>query len=279
MKTLKDGLYGLIVGDALGVPVEFRQRGSYKITDMIGFGTYNQPEGTFSDDSSMTLATCHSIKEKGGINLEDIMEKFCLWYYEGKYTPFGKCFDIGNTTSQAIITYKKTRSLEAASQKDERDNGNGSLMRVLPLIFIDASDEDVEKVSALTHGHEISKEACVIYVNIGKRILSGEKLEDILQDVSLSKNYERLRYLCSLNEEDIKSTGYVLTSLEAALWCILKTSSYKDCVLKAVNLGNDTDTIGAIAGGLAGLIYGYDQIPISWIEKIKNKKLIDNCLF
>lgn len=279
MKTLRDGLYGLAVGDALGVPVEFYERGTYKVTKMEGYGSWDQPPGTFSDDTSMTLATAYAIKEKKSIDLEAIMENFVAWLKNGKFTPDNNCFDVGRTTAKAIETYIETGSLEKSSQVDQRSNGNGSLMRILPLIFTDANEEDIAKVSALTHGHEISIEGCLIYVYIGREILKGRKLKDILKNLKVSETYKRLKILDQLEEKDIKSTGYVVYSLEASLWCLLKSSSYEEALLKAVNLGDDTDTIGAISGGLAGLIYGYESIPKNWIDILRAKDLIEGAVF
>lgn len=279
MKTIRDGLYGLAVGDALGVPVEFNKRGTYKLTKMEGYGSWKQPPGTFSDDTSMTLATAYSIKEKKTIALEDIMNNFVAWLENGKFTPDNNCFDIGRTTLKAIETYVATGSIEKAAQTDERSNGNGSLMRILPLIFTDASNNDIANVSALSHGHEISIEGCIIYVYIGREILKGRELKDILKDLKVSQTYKRLKILDQLEESDIKSTGYVVYSLEASLWCLLKSSSYEEAVLKAVNLGDDTDTIGAITGGLAGLLYGYEAIPKDWIEALRAKNLIEGAVF
>lgn len=279
MRTLRDGVYGLAVGDALGLPYEFLERHSFEAIDMVGYGSYNQPEGTWSDDTSLTLATCDSIREFGAVNLEDIMNKFLMWLRDSKYTPYGETFGVGNTTFKAIKSFEKNRLVPTCGQKGEKDNGNGSLMRILPLAFIKSSEEDIKNVSSLTHGHPISIEACQIYIKIAKGILLGKSLESILDNIEVSELYRNLKFLSRLNEGDIKSTAYVVTSLEAALWCVLKTNSYRSCVLKAVNLGNDTDTIGAIAGGLAGLIYGYENIPKNWIIKLKRKDLIEDCLF
>ena len=141
-------------------------------------------------------------------------------------------------------------------------------MRILPLAFTDASDEEIEKVSAITHAHEISRKACLDYVHLARKLIEGEKLENLGLDDLKNKS-----------EEEIKSTGFVLHTLESSLWCILNTNSYKDAVLKAVNLGDDTDTTAAVTGGLAGIIYGFDEIPRDWIDKLKNKNLIEDCLF
>lgn len=254
MSKLRDAIYGFAVADALGVPFEFKERGSFCCKDMVGFGTWNKEAGTWSDDTSMTLATCKSIKDKGYIDIDDIRKNFKEWLFNGEFTADGEVFDVGTTTREAL---QLNRGLS-----DFYSNGNGSLMRILPIAFIDASDEKIEEVSRITHAHEISRKACVDYVHIARKLISGEKLK--LENKSM---------------DEVKSTGFVLHTLDASLWCILNTDNYKDAVLKAVNLGDDTDTTAAVTGGLAGIIYGYNAIPREWIEKLKNKKLIEDCLF
>lgn len=273
-KGLKDAIYGFAIGDALGLPYEFKPRGTFKCTDMKEepFNTWNQPIGTFSDDTSMTLATCMSIKEKGKINLDDIMKRFEDFYYNGKYTSSGKRFDIGETSRIAIINHK--------GLDDEYSNGNGSLMRILPLAFVSCDNESIENVSSLTHAHSISNMSCLIYVQIAKGLIEGKRIEEILKKFKgYPKPFNRISTISDLSVNEIKSSGFVVDTLEAALWCVSTTNNYKDCVLKAVNLGNDTDTIAAIAGGLAGIIYGFDSIPAKWIDTLINKGLIDECLF
>lgn len=266
---LKSAIYGLAVADAVGVPYEFKTRGAFKATGMTGYGSHHQPQGTWSDDTSMTLATCASIKECGRIDVSDMLAKFRAWANEGKYAIDGRVFDIGCTTSEAL--YK------GSGKDDERSNGNGSLMRIIPLAFTAASDEEIEAVSAITHAHDISKAACVCYVHIARALIWGENLTDILARVE--SPFERIRYINSLGESEIKSSGYVVSTLEAALWAVSTTDNYRDVVLKAVNLGNDTDTVAAVAGGLAGIIYGFNGIPVEWIDSLKGKDIIENCLF
>ena len=272
-KKLKDAIYGLAVGDALGVPFEFKERLTFYCNDMIGNGTHKQPIGTWSDDTSMTLATCDSIKNFGSINCDDIRGRFEKWLFNNQYTPFGKVFDCGFTCSEAI--YNKEGS------NDIMSNGNGSLMRILPLAFIPGiSDEQIKDVSAITHAHDISKEGCLIYMRIAQGLINGNNLSKLIDKIVYENSiYKRLRYINSIQENQIKSTGYIVDTLEAAIWCILHTDNYKDCVLKAVNLGGDTDTIAAVAGGLAGIIYGYNNIPMEWINNLQAKNIIDSCLF
>lgn len=266
---LKSAIYGLAVADAVGVPYEFKMRGTFNATDMVGHGSHNQPKGTWSDDTSMTLATCASIKECGCIDIPDMLTKFRAWAHNGEYAIDGRVFDIGSTTSEALRIGK--------GGDDERSNGNGSLMRIIPLAFTAASDEEIEVVSAITHAHDISKAACVCYVHIARALIRGENPTDILARVE--SPFERIRYINTLGEGEIKSSGYVVSTLEAALWAVSTTDNYRDAVLKAVNLGNDTDTVGAVAGGLAGIIYGFNEIPNEWVNSLKGKDIIDNCLF
>ena len=306
----KSGMYGLIVADAMGVPVEFTSREDRKldpVTDMRGYGTYSQPEGTWSDDSSMALATLVSIRDKGEIDYNDIMDKFSDWCMYGAYTPFDEVFDIGIATSRAIMKYNNGAKPLESGGETEWDNGNGSLMRILPVclyIFEEQSKSNlydneaidiIHNCSALTHAHLRSKMACGIYYFLVKAILdeSGEIIERLQLGVNnafkyYSKNiqneldkYNRIASLPEFKyttENQIKSTGYVVHTLEAAIWCLVNTSSYEEVILKAVNLGDDTDTIAAITGGLAGLYYGYNNIPDKWISKLQKKDWIDSLL-
>lgn len=268
---LKAAVYGLAVADALGVPVEFKERGTFHVTDMQGYGTHHQPVGTWSDDTSMTIATCDSIVKECCIDPDDMRAKFNAWIEWGAYTAGGNVFDYGGTTAQALRTGKGVDHAHS--------NGNGSLMRILPLAFVpDITDEQIREVSAITHAHEISKEACVIYVNIAKKLLAGEKLLDILHGLDVDAPFDWLPSIAERTEDEIKSSGYVVDTLEAALWAIATTDSYAAAVLKAVNLGSDTDTVGAVTGGLAGIIYGYDAIPDKWIKALRGKDVIDSCL-
>lgn len=283
---IKDGIVGFVVGDALGVPVEFKSRDELKnspVTEMIGYGTYNQPKGTFSDDSSMILATMDSIIKKETIDYEDIMDCFSEWYYNGKYTPFGETFDVGNTTRKAILNYNTKPPLECGGE-EFKDNGNGSLMRILPIAFMDADSNKIKEISSLTHSHDISKTACIYYCYLVRNLLenskkslkeniqiTNSKMKEIYKDKDILNIYNRIinESIFNLSEEDIKSTGYVVDTLEAVIYCLINNNNYKDTVLSCVNLGGDTDTIAAIAGGIAGIYYGYDSIPKEWINSIE----------
>lgn len=280
MSQIFNGIMGLVVGDALGVPVEFKERDTYRITDMIGYGTHFQPPGTFSDDSSMTLATLDSLVTKGEINPTDIMWKFMCWYFGHEYTANYYVFDIGNATRRALERFDRNTPIENCGGRTARDNGNGSLMRILPLAFVPHTNQDVINVSSLTHAHPVSLNACLIYVEIAKSILNGIPFDAAVYSASTHTGlfeYSRLQNLEKLSRDEIKSTGYVVDTLEAALWCVYHSKSYSECVLLAVNLGGDTDTIAAVAGGLAGLIYGVGGekgIPERWINQIPRHEWI-----
>ena len=278
MSEIYSGIMGLVVGDALGVPVEFNRRDSFHVTDMIGYGTYDLPPGTWSDDSSMTLATVESIARLGRISTDDIMQNFYRWTDENAFTPYGKLFDIGYATQEAIHRYACGTPARKCGGKGERDNGNGALMRILPLAFTDCRYQMVNAVSGLTHAHEISLEACRIYISVARKLLRGKPLANIVQTIKPELPvYARLPKLDTLQRDEIQSSGYVVDTLEAALWCNLKSNSYRECVLLAVNLGRDTDTVAAIAGGLAGIRYGIGGekgIPEEWINQIARKEWI-----
>lgn len=265
------GILGLVIGDAVGVPVEFEPRDTFKVTDMTGYGTFNMPPGTWSDDSSLTLATVESIARLGRVDAEDIMNNFYRWVGENAFTPYGMAFDIGRTTLNAIQRYAGGLPAAECGGKGDRDNGNGSLMRILPLAFTDCRYKTVDAVSALTHAHEKSLEACRIYISVARKLLRGKPLDSVVKSIKTElPAYERLPVLETLSREEIKSSGYVADTLEAALWCNLKSKSYRECVLLAVNLGEDTDTVAAVAGGLAGIIYGIGEekgIPQNWIDR------------
>ena len=308
-----NGIMGVVVGDALGMPVQFLARDDVKdspVTKMEGYGTYNMPEGTWSDDSSMTLATLHSLIEKRKVDCEDIMNRFVAWDYKGEYTPYGTAFDQGRTCTAAIYNYVNNKDVNTSGLNDEHSNGNGSLMRIMPIciwayeelqkenITDDEAIDMIHRVSALTHGHLRSKMGCGFYYFMVKAILNmnGTLLEILQKGIDDAVTFYhkdianlvqmtyygrlfRLSEFKSLHENEINSSGYIVDSLEAAVWCLINTKSFKEAGLKAVNLGGDTDTIGAITCGLAGLYYGFMSIPREWIEIIKRKDyIVDMCM-
>lgn len=304
--TWLSGIMGVVIGDALGCPVQFRNREEVQkdpVTTMIGHGTYDMPVGTWTDDSSMTLALLGSIRDKGGIDLQDIMNRFVRWIRNGEYTPFGEAFDVGNGTMAAIVRYMKCDDLQSCGGTTTQDNGNGSLMRILPACIYAYENklEDKEAISmihqvaGLTHNHIRGQIACGLYYFCIKSLLDEEGslmerlqkglddgfgfYEEFLQDTSELSHYNRLRDLKKFSEvpePKIKSSGYVVDTIEAAIWSLITTDSFEKCELTAVNLGDDSDTVGAIAGGLAGLFYGYKAIPNDWLEVIQKRQWIES---
>jgi ADP-ribosylglycohydrolase len=291
---VKDGICGLIIGDALGVPVEFTSRESLQnnpVTEMEGYGTYNMPPGTWSDDSSMAIATMASIVNKQAIDYDDLMCEFIEWVDDGKYTQYHDTFDCGTTTINGLYNYKRGMNSLECGGTGERDNGNGSLMRILPLAFIpNISYEKIENVSGLTHGHLRSKISCVFYIEIARSMMendltigehikiASEKIKDYYKDSGELHHFKRI-FDDELDDVDsIRSGGYVIHTFESVVYSLKATDNFKDAVLTAVNLGHDTDTVGAICGGLAGIFYGYDSIPAYWIDSIpKIDKVFELC--
>ena len=288
-----DGIIGFAIGDALGVPVEFKSRQELKanpVTDMMGYGTHKVPLGTWSDDTSMTLATIDSIIKTGEIDTNDMADKFLKWFRNNEYTATGKRFDIGRTTLQALAKYElKVDDAVNCGGKGEYDNGNGSLMRMLPIAYYiyykNIVDEEeiyniVKQVSSITHAHEISILGCYIYVKFTLELLKGidkiQAYQNIQQldysyfdDYVVSKYYRILENnIQEIKKEDISSSGYVVSTLEATLWLFLNSKDYNDTILKAVNLGDDTDTVGACVGGLLGIYYGIDDIKQNWRDDL-----------
>lgn len=280
MDKLYNAIMGLVVGDALGVPFEFRKRDTFIASGMMGNGTHHQIAGTWSDDSSMTLATLESIVRLGRIDPADIMENFVRWFRDAEFTPWGNVFDVGSGTQRALARFMAGNPLSECGGRTRMDNGNGALMRILPLAFFQHKSSDVYAVCALTHNTIVSKAACGIYLDVAERLIAGAQKDTVVVDAcigSLPPEFDRLPHIGELTRDKIKSSGYVVDTLEAALWCFLTTHSYRECVLTAVNLGEDTDTVAAVAGGLAGLYYGLhpaDGIPQNWIDNIARKSWI-----
>ena len=301
MKSNKvvDALLGVAIGDAVGVPYEFTSREEMQAnpaTDMIGHGTYNQPKGTWSDDSSLTFCLAESLV--GGYNLKDMSERFIKWMDEAYWTAHNQVFDIGITTSIAISRLRELIDEgnldELKRQKDygnERDNGNGSLMRIIPLLFhikgkpIKEQFNIVWEVSALTHRHIRAAMSCMIYLNLAEKLLEGiDKLDaykemrveiaELWDAIDLSekerKHFDKViqNDIRDTSIDDLKTGGYVIEVLESSIWFFLNKNSYKDTILSIINLGHDTDTSAAIAGGLAGLYYGRKGMPEKWVASL-----------
>ena len=288
------GLFGFCVGDALGVPVEFSTREERKkdpIKEMRAYGTYHQPFGTWSDDTSLTICLIDAINR--GYSIKRVAENFVNFYEKGYFTPYGEVFDIGNSTRNSIIKICTGKNPIDCGGRAEIDNGNGSLMRILPIAFYGKKLNGqelmklTEEVSSLTHGHNRSKLACIIYVEFAIQIILGYEKEEALDRTIVFinsncvkayydefSNFEKIlsKKIINVTKDEIKSTGYVIDTLEAVLWTFFHTDGYRDTILKAINLGGDTDTIAAIAGGIAGIYYGLNDIPKEWLQSIAKKE-------
>lgn len=301
-ELIRSVVYGHAIADALGVPVEFTGRSTLQrnpVTGMRGYGTHDMPAGTWSDDTSMALATLDSLAH--GVDYTDTMARFCDWMENDAYTATGEMFDIGITTSDALHRYLIGTPALQCGRHGDRDNGNGSLMRIYPVVLYccvlhpDEYDtaamiELVHNYSVLTHAHPRSMVGCGIYAFVLRALLNGNSVTDGLFEANAfykaSEYCEELQHYSRIFAEDFRNTpvdeiesgGYVVSSLEAALWCVMNSESYSDCVLTAVNLGRDTDTVGAITGSLAGSMYGINDIPNEWIGTLLNRELIEEII-
>lgn len=305
-----DGIMGVVVGDALGSPAQFSSREELKkkpIASMVPCELFNTPAGSWTDDSSLTLASLDSLLTSDGYDVIQMAECFAEWLYDGKYTPFGRAYDIGRGCRIGIGNFSMTRNPLTSGGNDVNNNGNGSLMRIMPLciyLYIRAKkvctsmDEAIymlHEASGITHRHLRAQMACGIYFFLVKAILDGRDSKTIaecmqlgideasdyygrdLMNLSELANYSRIIDIAEFSrtpEKNIRTSGYVVDTLEAAIWNAITTTSYKECLIQAVNLGDDADTVGAIAGGLAGLYYGCDAIPDEWVNELQRVEWI-----
>jgi ADP-ribosyl-[dinitrogen reductase] hydrolase len=285
------GLWGAAAGDALGVPAEFLSREEMRrdpVKDMRGFGSHQQPAGTWSDDTSLMLCTVESLL--GGFDTTDLGQRFVAWQGQGHWTAQGEPFDINLATSDALLRIESGTPPELAGGTDELSNGTGSLMRVLPIALWRAESpmEDlldaVHRAASLTHRHPRAVMAGGYYALLLRSLYAGLPPFEAYRKAGMEfrrsyghgqwadqlAHFHRLLTgdLPQLPEEEIRSGGHTLHTLEAGLWCLLNTRRYTECVLRAVNLGDDTDTTGAVAGGLAGVHYGLKEIPAAWREQL-----------
>lgn len=291
---IKNAILGAAVGDNIGVPYEFKLRSQIKDVELISDERRGLPEGTWSDDSSMIFCTMDSIiRNKGNINMKDIGDTYVKWYNEGFWTPYGRVFDIGETTRWAlenIIDGKSNPGLDG-----DMDCGNGSLMRILP-IAIKIRDYDfrdrlkiIEEYSAITHSYVKCVIACNIYSEFIVHILKGHSKEDALAQATQNVSGYSSKYLKDFHHlfgegfyksdyNNLNSSGYVINTLSSALWIIMNADNYYNSIIKAIKLGEDTDTIACVVGGVTGLLYG--DIPKYWADALARKndilELINN---
>lgn len=269
----KGCLVGLACGDAVGTTLEFKQRGTFEpITDMVGGGPFDLLPGQWTDDTSMALCLAHSLLYKNGFDPIDQMNRYCNWYQLGYMSSTGDCFDIGAAVATALNLYLKTGNPFSGSV-DERSSGNGSLMRLAPIALFYHADKSAlihyaGSSSRTTHGSAECIDACRYFASLLASALTcsnkealvhtfyqpaTEKVAAIAGGAYLNKSYDALT-----------GSGYVIESLESALWCFHRSSNFKEAILLAANIGNDADTTAAICGQVAGAFYGYDAIPATW---------------
>jgi len=272
-------LLGLACGDAVGTTLEFKPRGSFEpITDMIAGGPFNLEPGQWTDDTSMALCLAESLIERNGFDQLDQMERYVRWYRTGYLSSTGVCFDIGGTTASALRRFEKTRD-PFSGPTDSNSAGNGSLMRLAPVPLFFFPDRDAMifyagESSRTTHGAQECIDACRFFASILFNALSGKDKERVLFDhdesiVESRAIKEILKGSYKGKAEDqIKGSGYVVESLEAALWCFYTTNTFKNAALKAANLGDDADTTAAICGQVAGAYYGASSIPEKWVREL-----------
>lgn len=294
MSKIFNALVGHVIGDAIGTPVEFFMRKylqENKVTEILGnIGQHHEPIGSWSDDTSMELALVDSIINTNQINYEDIMKNFLDWIENGKYTPTNHAFGVGRSCLKAIYNYKKGTPALECGNLEEQHMSNGSLMRILPIALYSYSKklslEEIEKitknVSSLTHRQDAVHLACFMYVLFVIDLLNGLDKETAYQNLK-ARNYDYEQEsidlysriikddIRDLSLDEINSSGYIVDTLEASLWCLLKNNNYEDTIVEAINLGQDTDTIAGISGSMAGIIYGYDSIPERWVNKLQHK--------
>ena len=270
-------LLGLAIGDAIGTTLEFKPRGSFKpLTDMVGGGHFCLKKGYWTDDTSMALCLGHSLVECEGFDAHDQMRRYCDWLDNGYMSSIGTCFDVGVTVSSALRRFQKTGE-PFAGARSTWSSGNGSIMRLAPLPIAYAHDAELAmrlaaESSRTTHGSPLCLDSCRYLATLLVRLLQGQSKQELWQASYQAQTPEVAALVNgewrSKSYDDLSGTGYVIESLEAALWCFEQTDNYADCVLAAANLGQDADTTAAVAGQLAGACYGYSQIRSEWCQHL-----------
>lgn len=273
-------LVGLAVGDALGTTVEFKERGTFKpLYDIVGGGPFKLKKGMWTDDTIMALCLAESLLECNGFNPFDQMDRYLKWYNDGYMSPTGKCFDIGGTTYEALMEYQFYGKPYAGSTHP-RTAGNGCIMRLAPIPMYFSDIDNVRMFSSLsastTHGAPECLDCSALFGSLIFHALNGFSKEYLLTLFNENNSTALFKNTDFLNKtyDEIHGTGYVVQSMEAALWCFFNTKSFKDAVLNAVNLGDDADTTGAIVGQLAGAYYGFSFIPDFWSNVIYKRDFI-----
>lgn len=273
----RGALLGLAVGDAIGTTLEFSRRDSgVRVDDMVGGGPFGLQPGEWTDDTAMALALADSLAADAALDAHDLMHRFVAWWQHGDYSCTGRCFDIGITTREALARFKRNDDPYAGSV-DPMSAGNGSLMRLAPVAIRHWQNrgqlgDTAARQSRTTHAAPEAVAACVVYADMLADAISGKSKLDVLA-AARSSSAPVIAGIVGgswrgKSRQDIRSSGYVAHSLEAALWCIGRTSSFASAVLLAANLGDDADTTAAITGQLAGALYGAEGIPEGWLERL-----------
>jgi ADP-ribosyl-[dinitrogen reductase] hydrolase len=277
-------LIGLAVGDAIGTTLEFEARDATPpVIDMVGGGPFKLKVGQWTDDTSMALCLADSLIACDALNEHDLMERFCRWYEAGENSSTGECFDIGITTRQALEQFRRTGD-PVAGPTDPRLGGNGSIMRLAPvaLRYWNNSERlrDVSRrQSYVTHGATEAVDACEALAMVLASLIEGKPLTDVLP-ASYGPFCPGVQAIMDGSyrgkaRSAIHSSGYVIHTLETALWCVSETTTFRDALLLAVNLGDDADTVGAVTGQLAGAAYGLTEIPQEWVIRLaSNERLV-----
>jgi len=293
MRSLYRGaLLGLAVGDALGTTVEFSPPGTFEpVTDIVGGGPFRLPAGAWTDDTSMALCLAESLVEKQGFDAQDQMERYVRWWKDGYLSSTGECFDIGNATRNSLQRFLDSGDAYAGDQSPNAA-GNGALMRLAPIPLAYARNPvdlniAAARSSRTTHGALDSVDACRYYAELIVGALNGATKDELIggEPFSLEGPFglesEKVAEVAagSFREKqppEINGGGYVVDTLEAALWALYETNDFESGAFKVVNLGDDADTTGAVYGQLAGAIYGVGSIPDSWLEKLVMRDEIEN---
>ena len=273
----RGALLGLAIGDAIGTTLEFRPPGSFApLTDMVGGGHFCLKKGYWTDDTSMALCLGHSLVACQRFDATDQMQRYCDWLDNGYMSSIGTCFDVGVTVSSALRRFQKTGNPYAGA-KSRWSSGNGSIMRLAPIAIACAHDVAAAQrlaaaSSRTTHAAPLCLDSCGLVATVLIQLLRGYGKSGLQTSdyTASSHEVEQLQrgHWQQKSYQQLKGTGYVIDSLEAALWCFYHTDNYADCVLAAANLGNDADTTAAVAGQLAGACYGYAAIRPAWREAL-----------
>lgn len=281
---IRGALLGLATGDALGAPVEFKRRGEFPpVFDMQAGGYFNLPKGAWTDDTAMALCLADSLIACSTLDLKDMIDRFIQWMDLAENTSTGKAIGLGQNTFFVMGNYRRTQALQAPLVRG-RSDGNGSIMRLAPIpcAYWRSSENARElaiKQSRATHASDLAASACDFLSLILCDLIRGASFEEAL---SLARKYEfapdirgiALGHWANKTVDEIHSSGFVVHTLEAACWCVWNTSSFEDAIIKAVNLGEDADTVAAVTGQIAGALYGQDAIPDRWLSDLAHKDRI-----